>query len=213
MNQQQAMQQHYMEPKFPPPEEYTHGAYAAMHAGGEGIGTNDEYCNTNRGIPDHGVTPHHAAMPVGPYGYMTSQLDHHSHAQAMRGRFPNTPNHQDTFLHSGDLNSANFGGCLPHTQTPQQNMAQSAQEEEEEEATPPHRSAGFAKNAAQGQTVKNESPKEGDASPNGGANSDGEQKGKQMIYPWMKKVHMGNSGDCPNFFTPPLPTSRPFQYF
>ena len=144
---------HYLEPKFPPTEEYSQNNY--MHSHGHALATED-YCQE----------------PV-PHGYHGYAPDHRRYAQ-------------DSYMHNGGGagggGQTGYGACV----APAPPGGALPPPPSQDAPSPPHTAAGYPVTSENSPTLP---------SPTQQANgSDGEQKPGQIIYPWMKKVHMGSSG-------------------
>ena len=146
---------HYLEPKFPPTEEYSQNSY--MHNAGLAP---EDYC--------------HEPPPPPPHGYHGYAPDHRRYAQDTSAYM----------AHNGAVQGGPYGACV--SSAPAANLPPPPPPTAQEAPSPPHVNSGYAVTSENSPTLP---------SPTQQASSDSEQKPGQVIYPWMKKVHMGSSGN------------------
>ena len=188
---------HFLEPKFPPVEEYSQGNYINGHHHGN---NNTSHQHHHHGPQDEGdfYGGRHASLPANGlpasahgYGYIAGQMDHHLqtlHQQRNRGGGSSVAYGQD------------FGGGGSGQQQPPQQYGTCAGTPPSltraQEAPSPPTAHGFPPTAQGSPTMPSPTGNRENSAPGagGGQGNGGSASSAPMIYPWMKKNHI-NSGE------------------
>ncbi|KAG8200892.1 hypothetical protein JTE90_020532 [Oedothorax gibbosus] len=199
----------YSDPKFPPNEEYSQGNYIPSHGG-------DYYPHHPHHHPHHHHAPpqhhHHAPPPQHhpqqhhhPYaGYPLSGAYGQENGSPVYGAAPNPPPGQHYYSRApcglGPVSPLSRTPTLPVDHGPAVSLSPIPQQRSSPVSSPdPQRNSG--------QQI---GPDGGPADCAVGGNG----AGHPVIYPWMKKVHVGTgkSGLCLILTFLSLPPSQPAEY-